>query len=280
MAHAYETFATGGLRVTGSLGAGKKGPVGIRKVTFRSSGEVWKRNKRIRKRILPRNVADTTTSILETVVKVGTGKVASLGGARVWGKTGTTENYGDAWFVGSTDKLTIAVWVGYPERPQADADGVPRRARGGRHVPGADLARLRLASINADKQRLERQCAIEQAKLDKAKLDQEPGEEPATPPPPPASCVKAGVARDPNASSPTTAGPAAGAAGADATTTTPTDDGDAPATEQGDGGGGDPATPPADPVPPAAQAPAPAPAPETVTPGGGATPSGGAAPTP
>jgi penicillin-binding protein 1A len=31
------------------------------------------------------------------------------------GKTGTTENYGDAWFVGFTDKLTVAVWVGYPD---------------------------------------------------------------------------------------------------------------------------------------------------------------------
>jgi penicillin-binding protein 1A len=33
----------------------------------------------------------------------------------VAGKTGTTENYGDAWFVGWTDKITVAVWVGYPD---------------------------------------------------------------------------------------------------------------------------------------------------------------------
>src|SRR5581483_5714799 len=31
------------------------------------------------------------------------------------GKTGTTENSGDAWFVGFTDRLTVAVWVGYPD---------------------------------------------------------------------------------------------------------------------------------------------------------------------
>jgi penicillin-binding protein 1A len=33
----------------------------------------------------------------------------------VWGKTGTTDEYGDAWFVGYTRQLTTAVWMGYPE---------------------------------------------------------------------------------------------------------------------------------------------------------------------
>jgi penicillin-binding protein 1A len=43
----------------------------------------------------------------------GTGTKAQVG---EWagGKTGTTENYGDAWFVGFTDRYTAAVWVGYP----------------------------------------------------------------------------------------------------------------------------------------------------------------------
>ena len=45
------------------------------------------------------------------------------------GKTGTTENYGDAWFVGFNDELTVAVWVGLPGQAQADGDRVPRRAR-------------------------------------------------------------------------------------------------------------------------------------------------------
>ncbi|MEA2193462.1 MAG: penicillin-binding protein, partial [Solirubrobacteraceae bacterium] len=212
LAHAYETFATGGLRVTGTLGAGKKGPVGIRKVTMRGSKKVWKRNKRIRKRILPQNVADTTTSILESVVKVGTGKVADLGGVRAWGKTGTTENYGDAWFVGATDKLTIAVWVGYPNglRPMlTEYRGEP--VAGGT-FPAQIWHDFALASLEADKQRLERQCAAEQAKLD-AQPEQD------TPPPPPASCVKAGVASDPSAASQTPADAGASAAGGDTTTT-------------------------------------------------------------
>ena len=55
------------------------------------------------------------------------------------GKTGTTDNYGDAWFVGYTPELVVAVWVGYPNELQADADRVPRRAGGRRHAAGADL---------------------------------------------------------------------------------------------------------------------------------------------
>ena len=50
------------------------------------------------------------------------------------GKTGTTENYQDAWFVGFNDELTVAVWVGYPDSAQADADRVPRPAGRGRHL--------------------------------------------------------------------------------------------------------------------------------------------------
>jgi penicillin-binding protein 1A len=51
--------------------------------------------------------------MLETVLQYGTGKAAALGQFAA-GKTGTTSNYGDAWFVGWDSKYTVAVWVGYP----------------------------------------------------------------------------------------------------------------------------------------------------------------------
>jgi penicillin-binding protein 1A len=48
------------------------------------------------------------------VVTSGTGRSAQIGEFAA-GKTGTTENYQDAWFVGFNDLITVAVWVGYPE---------------------------------------------------------------------------------------------------------------------------------------------------------------------
>ena len=55
------------------------------------------------------------TGILEDVVRAGSGR-ANVSGKAVAGKTGTTDNYADAWFVGYTPELVVAVWVGYPDR--------------------------------------------------------------------------------------------------------------------------------------------------------------------
>ena len=48
------------------------------------------------------------------MVTSGTGKRAQTGHT-LWGKTGTTDNNGDAWFCGATAKITACVWVGYPD---------------------------------------------------------------------------------------------------------------------------------------------------------------------
>jgi penicillin-binding protein 1A len=117
MAHAYETFATGGKRIWNpKLGAPGEGPVGIDVVRDRS-GKVLIDNRKTltMERVLPPGVAANVTSILETVVQYGTGKAAAIPGFAA-GKTGTTENYGDAWFVGWNHDLTVAVWVGHPDK--------------------------------------------------------------------------------------------------------------------------------------------------------------------
>jgi penicillin-binding protein 1A len=72
-------------------------------------------------------VAATETSMLETVLQYGTGKAAAIGQFAA-GKTGTTSNYGDAWFVGWDSKYTVAVWVGYPNKlipMTTDFNGTP-----------------------------------------------------------------------------------------------------------------------------------------------------------
>jgi penicillin-binding protein 1A len=116
MAHAYETLIAGGRRIYGTLGAGDEGPVGIKEV-LGPNGKPIKRNVVKAKRVLPANIANETVNIMTTVVTQGTGRRAALGpGKFAAGKTGTTENSGDAWFVGFNDRWTVAVWVGYADK--------------------------------------------------------------------------------------------------------------------------------------------------------------------
>jgi penicillin-binding protein 1A len=116
MAHAYETIAHGGRRVSGTL-AGDGEPVAIQEVDAGShtlpNGSHHDVNHVKLKAVLPASVAATETSMLETVLQYGTGRAAAIGQFAA-GKTGTTSNYGDAWFVGWDSKYTVAVWVGYP----------------------------------------------------------------------------------------------------------------------------------------------------------------------
>jgi penicillin-binding protein 1A len=118
MAHAYETIAHNGQRVSGSL-ASDLAPVGIQEVNAGGrtlpDGHHHDRNEVISKRVLPSGVASTETSMLETVLQYGTAKAAAIGQFAA-GKTGTTSNFGDAWFVGWDGKYTVAVWVGYPDK--------------------------------------------------------------------------------------------------------------------------------------------------------------------
>ncbi len=118
MAHAYQTFARRGLRVWGTLGTSKRGPVGIMSVRDKDNRKIAS-NVQKETRVLPVDVSDTATQLLEGVIRSGTGTSADLGdGSFEAGKTGTTENYGDAWFVGFNEFYTVAVWVGYSNRLQ------------------------------------------------------------------------------------------------------------------------------------------------------------------
>ena len=66
------------------------------------------------KQVLSAAVADTETSLLAGVVTSGTGTAAAVAGHSVAGKTGTTTNFGSAWFDGYTATTAVAVWMGDP----------------------------------------------------------------------------------------------------------------------------------------------------------------------
>jgi membrane peptidoglycan carboxypeptidase len=116
MARAFSSFANGGRRIDG--GAFGNRPRAIVRVDDDHNHTV-DANTVVGRRVLPPNTTALLTSLLERVVTSGTGKHAALADGRpVAGKTGTTENYGDAWFVGYTPQLAVAVWVGYPSKLQ------------------------------------------------------------------------------------------------------------------------------------------------------------------
>jgi penicillin-binding protein 1A len=66
-------------------------------------------------RAFSEQTADVVNRVLQQVVVAGTAQRAAVEGVPIAGKTGTTQEYGDAWFVGYSPKFTTAVWVGYPE---------------------------------------------------------------------------------------------------------------------------------------------------------------------
>jgi len=107
--NAYATLASGGMH---------NNPIAIRKVKF-NDGEVDEIGKPDRKRVFEDGVAYEVTQILEDNVDGGTGTAAGTGCGTEAGKTGTTDDFNDAMFIGYTPYLSTGVWVGYPDALQS-----------------------------------------------------------------------------------------------------------------------------------------------------------------
>lgn len=120
MAAAYGVFANRGMQMAATP---------IVKVTD-STGKVLEDNKtRTAKRVVSQDVADQVNDVLTGVIDHGTGTAADIGRPKgTAGKTGTAENYSNAWFVGYTPTLSTAVWMGYSDstKPLVDIKGVSR----------------------------------------------------------------------------------------------------------------------------------------------------------
>jgi penicillin-binding protein 1A len=106
MATVFATFAADGVR---------HDPVFIKRVED-SDGNVIFENKGEGVRAIDPQIARTVTDALGSVIQNGTGKRAKLFLQPAAGKTGTTDNKEDAWFVGYTPHLAAAVWMGDPTK--------------------------------------------------------------------------------------------------------------------------------------------------------------------
>lgn len=133
MASVYATFANDGVR---------KEPYFVERVLDRHGKEVL-RGEQDGERVLEPNIARTINSVLRKVVEGGTGTRARQRDRVVAGKTGTSQNWENAWFVGYTRELATAVWMGNPhmQDPMRNVGGV--RVTGGSYparVWGAYMA--------------------------------------------------------------------------------------------------------------------------------------------
>ncbi len=110
LTRSYAVFASGGKEVF---------PISILQVKDQE-GKILvdyeeENKKKVRRQLLSREASFIITSMMEDVVRKGTGKAVISQGVTgsVAGKTGTTNNFRDAWFVGFTPNLVASVWLGY-----------------------------------------------------------------------------------------------------------------------------------------------------------------------
>lgn len=102
MTIAYGVFANGGFKVK---------PYSVVKVETSRGKVVYSCEKTQKTKVLHYETAGTLNAMLEQVISAGTGGAAKIGVEQA-GKTGTTDDYKDAWFVGYTPNIVTGVWIG------------------------------------------------------------------------------------------------------------------------------------------------------------------------
>ena len=131
MAVAYASIANGGYEVW---------PHAIQEIYTRDGYQLYMREQDEPNQILDEDAVEELTQMLEEVLDSGTGKKAKLPFFAA-GKTGTTQDYRDAWFVGFTDNYIAAVWVG-------NDDNSPMKGVTGGTLPAQIWKEIMLAAEN------------------------------------------------------------------------------------------------------------------------------------
>ncbi len=129
MAVAYSAIANGGYATW---------PYAIKEIYSRDGYQLYMRENDDNNQILDRRAVKDMAKMLERVIQTGTGRKAKLPFFAA-GKTGTSQDYRDAWFVGFTDKYIAAVWVG-------NDDNSPMKKVGGSSLPAEIWRKVMLAA--------------------------------------------------------------------------------------------------------------------------------------
>jgi penicillin-binding protein 1A len=231
--YAFTSLANDGVRVSGNLApVPGDSPVAYTKVTEEdghqlpgSDGD----NDSIRTRVVPAPVAQEAKSILHNVVTGGTGVRANIGDPEQWGKTGTTENNGDAWFCGSAPSLdvTACVWVGH-----ADTNTPMTTEYGGAPVDGGTFPALIWAGVMSAWEQIRADRGAERGSSSSGGSTYIPSAPSSPAPPSSAPATPAPAAPAPSSPAPSSPAPAAPAPSAPAPS--------APAPSGGSSGGAAP----------------------------------------
>jgi len=112
MVSAYSIFPNEGILIE---------PIFITKITDRN-GKVLEENVARAQEVLSESTAAVMVSMLEGVIERGTAKKAKVLNRPLAGKTGTTNDYTDAWFIGFSPSLVAGVWVGFDEKKKLGKD--------------------------------------------------------------------------------------------------------------------------------------------------------------
>jgi penicillin-binding protein 1A len=169
-AAAYATFAAKGIYAQ---------PYAIARIKNRA-GEVVYQHTPKTARAIPEKEAGVVNATLQHVVGDGTGTAAAIG-RPLAGKTGTTEDNADAWFIGYVPQLSSAVWVGYPDAlvPMTDVHGTTVAGGG---FPARIFGRFMRAALAGVP--IENLATASPDELALHLLNAPPPAPPTTPPPP------------------------------------------------------------------------------------------------
>jgi penicillin-binding protein 1A len=118
LVRAYGVLANSGKKVT---------PYFIRKIVDRT-GNVFEETKLLSEQVIDPRIAFMTSYVMQDVVESGTGRRVKSIGRPVAGKTGTTNDIRDAWFVGFTPSLITGVWIGFDQEKTLGKHEVGGRA--------------------------------------------------------------------------------------------------------------------------------------------------------